>query len=359
VNSASIHPAPLEGATRPSDSFDAPAPNSAPAPKPAPELRQPLPDPSAQPRRDHLRRASLRRAAATFWLNFCFWHLRHALGLARCTKWFYLWGAYRYSGAIRSATAANARRIFGPDVSRSRIESYGKAVVANFFEFAYDIGHALRAPKEQLTRRIESVVGRERYHAVRAAGTGAIIATAHMGSFEAGAASLLEIEPRVHVVFKRDAMGLFEQLRADLRHHLGVLEAPIDDGWTMWLRLREALQRDEVVMLQADRVMPGQKGCRVPFLHGHLLLPTGPIKLALASGAPIVPVFAVRTPNNGIRICIEDPIRVEASSASPHPALLRLAGVLERYVATYPEQWLLFQPAFVEDAIVHATKEPA
>jgi hypothetical protein len=30
----------------------------------------------------------------------------------------------------------------------------------------------------------------------------------------------------------------------------------------MWLRLREALQRDEVVMMQADRVMPGQKGSK-------------------------------------------------------------------------------------------------
>jgi lauroyl/myristoyl acyltransferase len=316
------------------------------------EIRQAIPNaaPAA-------RKSLVRRAAAAFWLNFCFWHVRHAAGLARRTKGFYLWFAYRYSHVIRNSTTVNARRIFGPDVSDARIERYGKAVVSNFFDFVHDIGRALDTPRDQLTRNIESVEGRDNYFAARQSKTGAIIATAHLGSFEAGAASLLEIEPKVHVVFKRDAMGLFEKLRCELRHHLGVIEAPIDDGWGIWLRLREALQRDEVVMLQADRVMPGQKGCAVPFLHGHLLLPTGPIKLALASSAPIVPVFAVRTAGGKLNICIEDPIQVDPSHDSPHPALLRLAKVLEKYVSTYPEQWLLFQPAFVEDAPAETQQE--
>jgi hypothetical protein len=48
----------------------------------------------------------------------------------------------------------------------------------------------------------------------------------------------------------------------------------------------------------------------VAFLHGHLLLPTGPIKLAIASGAPIIPVFAVRTPEHKIRIHVEPAVIV-------------------------------------------------
>jgi KDO2-lipid IV(A) lauroyltransferase len=92
--------------------------------------------------------------------------------------------------------------------------------------------------------------------------------------------------------------------------------------------------------------MPGQKGLRVPFLHGHMELPTGPVKLALASSAPILPVFAVRTPDGRIRIHIEPAIVVEDIDA----AMSKLAAVIERYVRDYPEQWLLFHKAFCEDA---------
>jgi len=150
-------------------------------------------------------------------------------------------------------------------------------------------------------------------------------------------------------VFKRDP-SRFEQVRSALRRRLGILEAPVDEGWGLWVRLRDALRRDEVVMVQADRVMPGQKGLKVPFLHGHVMLPSGPVKLALASGAPIVPIFSLRGSRGRLRIRIEEPILAGPSDASPHPALLRLAGVLEKYVRAYPEQWLMFQNAFCEDA---------
>ena len=202
----------------------------------------------------------------------------------------------------------------------------------------------------QLQNQIESIHGDHHYDAARAAGKGAIIATAHMGSFEAGAAALRRREPKMHVVFKRDAMGRFEQVRRELRHRLGVIEAPIDDGLDVWFRLRDALQRNEIVMLQADRVMPGQKGVRLPFLHGHLEIPTGPIKLALATGAPVIPVFSRRLPDGRVRLYVEPAIFVEPSNQLPHPAQLQIAGLLEKYVHACPEQCLLIHRAFCEDA---------
>jgi lauroyl/myristoyl acyltransferase len=291
----------------------------------------------------------VRAAAASFWLNILFWHAYHAPAVIKWTKGIGLFFALRFSEVIRVATLANARRIFGPEVTPEQCRAYGKKVASSFYDSVYDLGASLRVTPERLAGRIESVEGHERYLAARALRKGAIIATAHLGSFETGLAALLRHEPRIHVVFKRDPIGSFEQLRSALRRHLGVIEAPIDDGWSLWLRLREALQQDEVVMVQADRVMPRQKGCRVPFLHGHVLLPTGPIKLAIAAGAPIIPVFAVLGAGRRIRICIEDPIFVSESQDSPHPALLQLARVLEKYVSSYPEQWLLFHKAFCED----------
>jgi KDO2-lipid IV(A) lauroyltransferase len=123
----------------------------------------------------------------------------------------------------------------------------------------------------------------------------------------------------------------------------------------MWVRLRDALARDEVVMIQADRVMPGQQGARVPFLGGHLLMPLGPIKLALATGAPIIPIFSHRTAIGRLRVTIERPIVVgRADCVSPGedrapPALAALGALIEQKVRAHPEQWFMLQPALCED----------
>jgi phosphatidylinositol dimannoside acyltransferase len=291
-----------------------------------------------------------RKRAVEFWQDALYWQARSCPILGKTFKPLAMQLGWRCSAKVRDATRRNARRIFGPDVTMAQIHRYTVGLLSTFFDFINDVGGCVDMSDDELRAQVEFVAGDEHYKEARAAGKGAIVATAHMGSFEAAAAALLPREKKLHIVFKRDT-NRFEQLRSSLRQRMGVIEAPVDDGWGMWLRLREALQRDEIVMLQADRCMPGQKGQSVPFLHGHLEVPTGPIKLALASGAPIVPTFALRTPANKIRIHVEPAIWVSDSDQSPHPALLKLTSILEKYVAAHPQQWLVLHRAFVEDQV--------
>lgn len=290
--------------------------------------------------------ARIRGAAADFWLRSLFFFSEHLPWVPRVTRPLFVWAAYRCSPHIRGATSANARRILGEAATQADVERVGRGVVGSFYDFVCDVGRSREMTREQLEQRIEGIEGDERYRAIRQTGRGAIIVTAHMGSFEVGVAALLEHERRIHVVFKRDP-GRFERIRQGLRQRLGVVEQPVDDGWGIWVNLRDALRANEVVAIQGDRVMPGQKGSRVAFLGGHMLLPTGPVKLAMASGAPIVPVFSVRTASGKIKLFIEEPIEV---GEDVDEAMGKLAAVIGRYVATYPEQWLVLNPAFEEDA---------
>jgi lauroyl/myristoyl acyltransferase len=305
------------------------------------ELRQALP---AAP--THTGASRVRAAAAAFWLRALFFVAQHAPRLAGNVKGLFVWGACRFSRSIQSATRANGRRILGPDSDDATLVRFGRGVVGSFYDFVCDVGRSEHMTRDELAARIEAIEGHDRYVAARRAGRGAIIVTAHMGSFEVGVAALLQLEKRIHVVFKRD-VGRFERIRQGLRQRLGVIEQPVDDGWGVWVRLRDALQANEVVAIQGDRVMPGQKGSRMPLLGGHVVLPTGPVKLAIASGAPIVPVFSVRTRTGKIRLFIEDAIEV---GHEVDEALARLSAVIGKYVAAYPEQWLVLHPAFDEDA---------
>jgi KDO2-lipid IV(A) lauroyltransferase len=307
-----------------------------------PAAAPPAPAPS-QPR-------SLRRRVADFWLNALFWNATHCRPVARFFRGPTIFVCRRFSRHVRDALRANGPRILGPGATPAQIAAYERGVIGHFYDFVCDVGRAANLTAAQIRATIETIEGNDIYVAARAAGNGAIIVTAHMGSFEAGAAALLDHDARLHVVFKRDVIGRFEQVRSALRARLGVIEAPVDDGFAIWMNLRDALRRDEVVMIQGDRCMPGQKGAKVPLLHGHLMVPTGPVKLALATGAPIIPVFALRTPAGGVRIVTEQPIHVEPSDLSPHPALLRYVSLLEKHVRAHPDQWLLFHKAFCEDA---------
>lgn len=272
------------------------------------------------------------------------WLLRLIRPLAvRLAIWF--------SGTITPAMRENARNIFGREVPPRELRRFTRDVVGNFYDFVIDVGRSGRLSAQQLRDRIESVEGIDGFHAARREKCGALFLTAHMGCFEVGLAALRQWEPKVHVVFKRDPFGGFERIRSRVRNMLGVSEAPIDDGLHSLVRLRDALLANEVVVMQGDRAMPGQRSQLVPFLHGRLRLPLGPVKLAGLTGSPIIPVFLVRGASGGFRVHLAEPIEVDPH-AEPidgiDPALRAIARTIESFVARYPEQWLVLHPAFVE-----------
>lgn len=273
------------------------------------------------------------------------WLLKLLRPLAiRATVW--------WSDELVGNVSCNARRIFGREPSAAERRAFARAVVGSFYDFIADLGRTARATADDLPARMERVEGEPAYLAARRAGGGAVLVTAHMGSFEVGLAALRGVEGRVHVVFKRDTFPAFDRIRSRCRAMLGVYEAPVDDGLTTLMNLRDALRADEVVVMQGDRAMPGQRSQVVPFLHGHLRLPIGPVKLARLTGSPLVPVVVVRAQGGRFRVHLCEPIRIDPAAPDADgvdPALLAVARAIEPFVARYPEQWLTLARAFVED----------
>ena len=291
-----------------------------------------------------------RRLASKVWLTVLFFMARRMPWVLLRGRALFTWGTWTFSRPIRDGTLANARRILGEASTPQQRQATARATVGSFYDFVCDVGWALGATKEELSSRIASVEGREGYDQARRLHRGAIIATAHMGSFEVGMAALLQSEPRIHVVFQRDREDLFEQLRTGVRNKLGIVEAPVGEGLGTWIGLRDALLGDEVVAIQADRVMPGQKGQKVPFLGGHMMVPAGPVKLAMITASPIIPIFSIRQPDGRIVVKIEQPIYVEQGRPELfEPALLQLAQVMAKQVRLHPGQWLVLHKAWCED----------
>ncbi len=311
------------------------------------------PSTASRQRRPAVARAQTATKATPQALSPFFWLACHAPNAVSAMKPLAARIVPLVAKGVREHTANNARRIYGRALTPYEQREFTRDVVSNFYQFVADVGRSGRATPDDLIKRIERVEGEDAYRATRSLRRGAVLVTAHMGSFEVGLAALARAEHGVHVVYKRDASGAFEAMRARMRRMLGVIEAPIDDGLSTWMDLRDALLSDRVVVMQADRAMPGQRSAVVPFLFGHLRVPTGAVRLARLTGSPIVPVFTVRLASGTFGVHLLPAIlpgAAESAIESRDPAVIAVTKSIESMVAAYPSQWLVLGSAFEEDA---------
>jgi lauroyl/myristoyl acyltransferase len=73
-------------------------------------------------------------------------------------------------------------------------------------------------------------------------------------------------------------------------------------------------------------------------------VPEGPIRLAVLTGAPILPVFAARQGRRRYEVIVGSPIRMprSASEAELDATAQRLADSLASFVRTRPTHWFHF-----------------
>ena len=109
--------------------------------------------------------------------------------------------------------------------------------------------------------------------------------------------------------------------------------------------------------MQGDRDFDNT-GVAVRFFGQEAYFPRGPLRVAMASGATVLPAFIVRMPDGRYRAIVEEPLLVENGEnrdLSLRRNLERYVAILERYVRQYPDQWYCFFP-FWDDP---SRKKPA
>src|SRR5205823_87581 len=112
--------------------------------------------------------------------------------------------------------------------------------------------------------------------------------------------------------------------------------------------IMKALARNEVVALACD-LFAGERGVSVPFFNRPALFPPGPASIALKTGAPIIPVWVRREPNNVYVAEVEAPLEVSRTGDLPHDIQVtteRIVQFFERIIRREPDQWLVFLPVW-------------
>ena len=176
------------------------------------------------------------------------------------------------------------------------------------------------------------------------AGTGAILISPHLGNWELGGLGLADLGYPVNVLTFREPDERFNAERERLRAERGIRFIYVDRDDASPLAIIEAvnaLRRNEVLAILGDRDGSSHT-MRIDFFGRPTNIPLGAAYLALASGAPVIPVF-VLLEIGGYATIMEEPIFFRGGHGEHGSAIRsgmeRLLAVFERYIRAYPDQW--------------------
>jgi len=255
------------------------------------------------------------------------------------------WLFYRKSGIIVDEQVKNLDVIMGPDVQYSKKRDtvrtlwrmHGRFLLEHFrFEVMQDERIAALVPEFAGLQHIKDALGK---------GRGAVILTAHIGHWELGALLLNYLGFRLNVVqLPYDSFDQNMLLdKSKDRRGIKVIpssERPVEFAVSTF----NALRAGELVAFQGDRD-PDRKGVRVEFFGRRAYFPTGPVILAMKTGAPLVPAFTIMG-EDGLYYPVAEP-EVELANTGDFEKdveenVSKVAKIIEKYVRKYPGQWFNF-----------------
>ena len=246
----------------------------------------------------------------------------------------------------REALISNIQHILGEGSFRKEAVRLARNTFRHYAQYLIDLICISRMSEEGLKALISEVSNDEVILKALKAGRGAILLTAHLGNWELGGMILKVLDLPVNIVYFPDRIWGVEKSRRRYREKKGVGQLSITGSPFSLVSMMQALRRNEIVCLQGDRNY-GRRGVKVDFFGSPVSFSPGPVMLAMASKAPLIPIFIIHEDKKGYRFLVEDPVPIQDTGNREEDIrenLARVASVLERYLKEYPDQWFNYVP---------------
>jgi len=216
--------------------------------------------------------------------------------------------------------------------------------LATFSTYASCLAEALSTAEVGPRAPEAAIVGLEHAHAAFALKRGVVLVTAHTAGWDiVGPLLARDHALPMLIVMAQERDGGARALHDDVRVRSGVHIVHVGDPLASISLLRH-VQSGGVVALQLDRTVVGMRTRKVSLLGGQGEVPEGPLRLAQASGAPILPVFCSRTGYRQYIIEVFESISLtrRADAAELDRAATELAAVMTTFLQKHPTQWFHF-----------------
>ncbi|WP_068269857.1 phosphatidylinositol mannoside acyltransferase [Aldersonia kunmingensis] len=186
--------------------------------------------------------------------------------------------------------------------------------------------------------------------AALARGRGAVLALPHSGNWDMAGVWLVQNYGSFSTVAERlKPESLFERFVA-YREGLGFEVFPLTGGQAPpFGQLADRLRDNKIVCLLGERDLTN-RGVPVDFFGERTRMPAGPAKLAMETGAALLPVHAWFTHDENGREAWGTSIYPDIDvSLGVDAATQALADVFAENIAAHPEDWHMLQPLWFSD----------
>ncbi|MFE3226046.1 phosphatidylinositol mannoside acyltransferase [Nocardia sp. NPDC059228] len=193
-----------------------------------------------------------------------------------------------------------------------------------------------------------AATGLEHVHEAVEHGHGAVLALPHSGNWDLAGVWLVQRVCTPTVVAERlQPESLFRRF-VRFRERLGYEIVPLTGGAAPpFAQLTARLQQGRIVGLLADRDLTGA-GVSVTFFGEPARMPAGPARLAIDTGAPLLPVHCWFTPDGwGFHVgaAID-------TAGGVQPTTQTLTDRFAAAIAAHPADWHMLQPLWTADQLI-------
>ena len=265
-----------------------------------------------------------------------------------------LWLGYRVAAAVaevcyhffhrqRRALNENMAWVLGSD-DRRQVDAVARRAFRNFGKFVIDFIHFPVMSREEVRRRLVFHQWPE-LDEVMASKRGMLIVTMHYGVYDLGGAALAAYDYPTNAIGENYGYKKMDRLIHGSRERLGMKVIPVERVGPGVFR---ALKRGEILALAID-VPPPDQTILVDFLGAPAEVSSTPARIALRTGAWVVPAIVFRGPESDslIRPILDTrSVRYEPTGDEERDvyALTRLImASFERHIREHPEQWFIFR----------------
>jgi KDO2-lipid IV(A) lauroyltransferase len=243
--------------------------------------------------------------------------------------------------------AVHQLRAAFPTRSEAECRAIARATFSHFGRLLVLLLKFSTLTPDEMRDRID-VEGDDRMRAALAEGKGVIIVTGHFGYWEMHGITHALVLPPMSVLARPLDNPFLHQLLEDVRRRTGNNVIYRNGAIRKVLR---ALSANETVAILIDQHIAGADAVRVDFFNRPVSTTSAVASLALRTGAPLVPAFALPLPHGRMRLVYEHPIDLpRADAADPVRELTqRCTDVLEMYVRRHPDLWLWMHRRWRDD----------
>jgi len=261
-------------------------------------------------------------------------------------------------GTILSYIMKDTRRLIknnltiigGGEYTREEMNKLIRRTFQNYGKYLLDYMMMHRIDENNILNYLEEKeIGADNLLEAQKLRRGIILITPHLGNWELGGIALAQKGHKLNVLALKDDSEKIKTFRERIRMQFGIKSIYVaDENLDTIINIVNSLKQNEIIALLGDRDGTSRT-IEVDFFGKKTKFPVGVAYVALASGAPVLPVFVVLKKNGKYQGIVEKPIFFSDYSTYSRDEAIRaviqeIAEIFERYISQYPDQWYNFYP---------------